>query len=461
MVSAAFFDLDRTILKGSSGSVVSEGLVHVGILGRKVPGQSLVFGFYEKVGEDRLSMSLARQSVKLAAGYTQAKLREAGEFIADRLADMVLPHARAEIQFHRSKGRPVVLATTSPAQILEPFAELLGFDAVIASRYRSVHGILDGSFENAYIWGPAKRDAVREWAAENDVDLQESWAYSDSYYDVPLLEAVGNPIAVNPDLRLRIAARRKGWLIRRFDAPRGVGRIGPFELQDLVMPWLRPEFMAFTNLDLQGLDHLPAGGPAILASNHRSYFDPLAIAYAAAQIHRPVRFLGKSELFDVPGLAAVLETLGVIRVDRGSGSDAPLEAAATELDAGEMVVLLPEGTIPRGEDFFDAELRGRSGVARLAQATGVPVVPIGLWGTENVWPRSSRVPRVWDVRGRPNVTIRVGEALKIDEGDPRRETARIMAEIADLLPPDARDEHIPTAAELARTYPGGKVPEEA
>ena len=461
MASAAFFDLDRTILKGSSGAVVSDGLVHVGILGRRVPGQSLVFGLYERVGEDRLSMSLARQSVKLAAGYTQSKLRQAGDFIADRLADMVLPHARAEIQFHRSKGRPVVLATTSPAQILEPFAELLGFDAVIASRYRAVHGILDGTFENDYIWGPAKRDAVAEWAEAHAVDLEESWAYSDSFYDIPLLESVGNPVAVNPDLRLRIAARRKGWLVRRFDAPKGVGRIGPFELQDLAMPWLRPEYMAFTNLRLQGLDHLPAGGPAILAANHRSYFDPLAIAYAAAQVHRPVRFLAKSELFEVPGLAAVLDTLGVIRVDRGSGSDAPLEAAAKELDAGELVVVLPEGTIPRGEEFFDTELHGRPGVARLARATGVPVVPIGLWGTERVWPRSSRVPRVWDVARRPEVTIKVGEPLSINGGDEWAETGRVMAAISELLPEEAHAMHEPTVEELARTYPGGKVPDDA
>lgn len=458
MAEAAFFDLDRTILKGSSGPVVSEGLLEAGILSRKVPGQSLVFGLYEKIGEDRLSMNLAKQSVKLAAGHAEAKLTEAGERIATRLADMVLPHARAEIQHHRSKGRPVVLATTSPQQILEPFAAQLGFDQVIASRYRSVHGILDGTFANDYVWGRAKSEAVRSWAHDHDVDLAESWAYSDSYYDLPLLEAVGNPVAVNPDLRLRIAARRNGWQIRRFDAPRGVGRLGPFELQDLAMAWMRPEFMAFTDLQLHGLDHLPAGGPAILASNHRSYFDPLVIAYAAAQVHRPVRFLAKSELFDVPGLSSVLETLGAISVERGSHSDAPLEAAATELGAGELVAVLPEGTIPRGEAFFDPELKGRTGVARLASATGVPVVPIGLWGTENVWPRSSRLPRIWDVLNPPTVTIRIGRSIKLGGDDVGEDTRTVMGSISSLLPEDAHGPHGPTDEELARTYPRGQIP---
>jgi putative phosphoserine phosphatase/1-acylglycerol-3-phosphate O-acyltransferase len=352
-----------------------------------------------------------------------------------------------------------VLATTSPAQILEPFAAMIGFDAVVASRYNAVHGVLDGTFENDYLWGAAKRDAVAEWATANQISLGDSWAYSDSYYDVPLLEAVGNPVAVNPDLRLRISARRNGWPVRRFDAPKGVSKLGPFELQNLAMPWLRPEFMAFTQLDLRGLDNLPADGPAILAANHRSYFDPLAICYAAAQVHRPVRFLAKAELFDVPAMAAVLETLGVIRVDRGSGSDAPLEAAATELDAGELVVILPEGTIPRGEEFFDPDLKGRPGIARLARATGAPVIPIGLWGTENVWPRSSRIPRFWDVTGRPEVVVNVGPALRLRDADEAVETKRVMDAISDLLPEAAHEQHTPSADEMARTYPGGLVPE--
>src|SRR5690606_13515894 len=103
--------------------------------------------------------------------------------------------------------------------------------------------------------------------------------------------------------------------------------------------------------------------------------------------------------------------LGGIQVDRGTGSNAPLEAAEAALAAGDLVAILPQGTIPRGRDFFDPVLRGRHGAARLAASTGVPIVPVGLWGTEKVWPRSSRVPEAWNVLRPPTVSVRVGAPL--------------------------------------------------
>src|SRR5690606_1381234 len=95
---------------------------------------------------------------------------------------------------------------------------------------------------------------------------------------------------------------------------------------------------------------------------------------------------------------------GGIRVDRGTGSDEPLDAAVAALRGGEMVALMPQGTIPRGPAFFDPELKGRWGAARLAQLTRAPVVPIGLWGTERVWPRSARLPKLFNITDAPTVT---------------------------------------------------------
>ena len=82
----------------------------------------------------------------------------------------------------------------------------------------------------------------------------------------------------------------------------------------------------------------------------------------------------------------------------GTGSDEPFEAAALALRAGEMVMIAPQGTIPRGPAFFEPELKGRWGGARLAAMTGAPVIPIGLWGTEQVWPRNARLPRIDPLR---------------------------------------------------------------
>jgi putative phosphoserine phosphatase/1-acylglycerol-3-phosphate O-acyltransferase len=114
---------------------------------------------------------------------------------------------------------------------------------------------------------------------------------------------------------------------------------------------------------------------------------------------------------------------------------------------------MPQGTIPRGEAFFEPVLKGKWGTARLAAMTRAPVVPLGLWGTEKVWPRSSRVPNVANVLDAPHVRVRVGEVVELGYGDADTDTDRIMAAIMDLLPPEARERHEPTAEELAKTLP--------
>jgi putative phosphoserine phosphatase / 1-acylglycerol-3-phosphate O-acyltransferase len=153
----------------------------------------------------------------------------------------------------------------------------------------------------------------------------------------------------------------------------------------------------------------------------------------------------------------VARAMGGIRVERGTGSDEPLAAAALALEAGELVAMMPEGTIPRGPAFFDPVLKGRWGAARLAEMTGAPVIPVGLWGTEEVWPRSERLPNLLAVRNPPTIRIRVGKPVSGLTGDPDADTKRIMKAITALLPAEARKKRTPTPEELARTYPGGKV----
>ena len=168
---------------------------------------------------------------------------------------------------------------------------------------------------------------------------------------------------------------------------------------------------------------------------------------------RPVRFLGKKEVFDVPIVGDLARAMGGIRVERGTGDDAPLQEALTALRAGEMVVIMPQGTIPRGREFFDPQLRGRWGAARLAALSGAPVIPMGLWGTERVWPRRAKVPAVWNVTDPPPVTVTVGPPVELERRDAEADTERIMAAIVALLPPEARVAHEPTAEELAAATP--------
>src|SRR5918995_526468 len=377
MVAAAFFDLDRTLLRGASGPVISEALRAKGVLSeRGIPGEGLVYRVFDFVGETRASMMLTRQAARFAKGWSRDRVRAAGEMAAEQLAGAVQPFARPVIDDHRTAGRPLVLATTTPDDMIRPLADRLGFDDLVATRYGvDGDGRYDGTIDGEFVWGKGKLRAVRAWADDHLVDL------------------------------------------------------------------------------------VPASGPAILVANHRSYFDPMALGTTLARRGRAVRFLGKREVFDAPIVGSLVRAMGGIRVERSTGSDQPLVEAAAALASGELVAILPEGTIPRGPAFFEPQLEGRWGAARLAAQAKVPVVPIGMWGTEKVWPRSERFPRVLNLTHPPTVTVRVGDPVTLNSRSPQADTKRIMAAIVELLPPEARQRREPTPEELAHTYPPGHRPD--
>ncbi|MEY2447702.1 MAG: hypothetical protein QOH79_1178 [Acidimicrobiaceae bacterium] len=459
---AAFFDLDRTLLRGASGPVISDALKNVGLVSdRNIPGEGLVYRIFDLVGESRPTMQLARQAARFAKGWTRSQAQEAGRIAAETLTAAVQPFAAPLIDEHHAAGRQVVLATTTPYDLVKPLADALGLDAVIATRYGEIEGRYDGTIDGEFVWGKGKLRAVQEWAAEHDVSMNDSYAYSDSWYDAPLLSAVGHPHAVNPDPRLMVRALLQRWPVLHLDVPSGIPKVLGIEPQQVLMAGAHPLLVPYARFDISGTENIPESGGAIVVGNHRSYFDPMAMGLALARRGRPVRFLGKKEVFDAPVVGQLAKAFGGIRVDRGTGSDEPLVAAADALRGGQIVAMMPQGTIPRGEAFFDPVLKGRWGAARLAQMTGATVVPVGLWGTERVWPRSSRLPNVLNITNPPLVTVRVGEPITLAGEDLDTDTQGIMAAIVDLLPPEARERRTPTAEELAHSYPGGKAPQEA
>lgn len=462
---AAFFDLDRTLLAGSSTPAINEALFEVGLAGRRaLPGQGLMMGAYKVFGESVPSMVLARAAALTARGKQVAQVAEAAELAARRLERDVLPYVRPLLSLHREEGRKVVLATTTPEDLVRPLAARLGFDDVVATRWASApdrHGIAryTGGIDGGFVWSFGKLLAVRRWAAANAVDLSRSWAYSDSVYDLPLLEAVGRPVAVNPDYRLLAAASLQRWPILHLDAPAGVPKLLGAEPLDLVKLLFPRAAFPYARFDIAGLEHIPRRGPAIVVANHRSYFDVIAIGRAIFEAGRRPRGMAKKELFDAPVVGTVFRAAGAIRVDRGTAGQAAFEEAEQALRAGELLVVTPQGTIPRGEAFFDPKLVGKTGAARLAAATGAPVIPMGLWGTEKVWPRSSRLPDVSQVLHPPTVRVRVGPPVEGLGGvDMLADTDKLMEAIVAQLPPEATITRIPTAEELARTIPANVDP---
>ena len=455
---AAFFDLDRTLLSGASGEVFAGAMRMAGLVGpNPLPGERLLYGFFNAIGETLPSMVLARQAVALAAGRSQVSVAAAAESVADDLCAMVQPFAEATFAIHRAAGRPIILATTTPYDLVKPFADRLGLDDVVATRYGvSADGTYDGTLDGPFVWSAGKLAAITDWAAHHDIDLAESYAYSDSVYDTPMLAAVGHPIVVNPDPRMVLVAAARRWPTLNLDVSDGVLKIPVIglELQQVALRFARRSAYPYARFDISGIEHIPSTGAAILVGNHRSYFDVAAMSLTVAKSGRPARFLGKKEVFDAPIVGSIAAAMGGIRVDRGTGSDEPLAAAAAALAGGEMVTMMPEGTIPRGPAFF-RKPKGRWGAARLAQMTGAPVIPIGLWGTELVWPRSSRLPNVLNLTAPPTVQVRVGEPVRLVGRSLEADTKRIMAAIVDLLPADAYRRRTPTAEELAATYPPG------
>jgi 1-acyl-sn-glycerol-3-phosphate acyltransferase len=174
---------------------------------------------------------------------------------------------------------------------------------------------------------------------------------------------------------------------------------------------------------VEGAERIPRRGPVILASNHTSYLDPVALAFVADRRKRRVRFLAKAELFDKPGLGGFLRAARQIPVARGSASAAgALDDAVAALGRGECVAVFPEGTIS-----LDLEpMRGKSGTARLARESGVPVTPVGMWGAHRLMFKG-RKPR-WE-RGVAEVAV-VGAPVAIaPDDDIRTATDRIMSAI--------------------------------
>jgi putative phosphoserine phosphatase/1-acylglycerol-3-phosphate O-acyltransferase len=453
--TAAFFDLDRTLLGGASGPLLNEALIAAGLMpDRHIPGQHLVFRLYEVLGETLVGMAAARRFASMAAGWNRAAVQDAAAKAAETIADHVLPYAIPLIDEHQRAGRPVVLATTTPYDLVCPLAERLGFDDVVATRYAvDDEGSYTGRIIDEFVWFTGKLSAIRRWAVEHGVELRKSWAYSDSVYDAPMLLAVGHPTAVNPDPRLRVLATMRRWPMRWLDVPPGVPKLAGLEPLDVVRMLTRPELFPYARFDIGGVERIPERGPAIIVANHRSYFDTVAVGMTVMKSGRPLRFLGKKEVFDAPVVGQLARAMGGIRVERGSGSDEPLRAAAEALEAGDMVALMPQGTIPRGELFFEPTLKGRPGAARLAAMTKAPVVPIGLWGTEQVWPRSARLPNVTNITSPPTVRTRVGAPVALSYDDGTADTERIMQAITSLLPKQARERHEPTVEEIARAMP--------
>ena len=220
MSAAAFFDLDKTIIARSSTLAFASQFNRAGLLNKRALLKAAVAqSYYRMFGADHAQLERIREELgDMTRGWDREQIRE---LIAETVEEVVSPLVYAEALFliddHQRNGRPVVIISSSPVEVVEPLGRFLGADEVIGTVSEvDDQGRFTGALE-FYAYGEGKAKAIRRMAIERGFDLAECYAYSDSATDLPMLELVGHPVAVNPDKELKEIATDKEWPILDFE----------------------------------------------------------------------------------------------------------------------------------------------------------------------------------------------------------------------------------------------------
>ena len=228
--SAAFFDVDNTVMQGASIFHLAKGLHRRRFFTtRDILGAAWKQAYFRIRGvEDPEHVAEARSAaLSFIAGHTVQELESLGEEIFDEgMAYRIWPGTRALAQLHLDEGQRVWLVTAAPIEIATIIARRLGLTGALGTVAEHVDGVYTGALVGEMLHGPAKAEAIRALAAREGLDLSRCSAYSDSSNDLPMLSLVGDPCAINPDSKLREHARAAGWRIRDYRTGRKAARAG-------------------------------------------------------------------------------------------------------------------------------------------------------------------------------------------------------------------------------------------
>ncbi|MFK8022977.1 MAG: HAD family hydrolase [Ilumatobacter sp.] len=213
--NAAFFDLDRTLISGSSAFTLAIQARKAGLIPThefvQDAGGALAFKLFG--ASDDTSDEVRKRILGAVTGQRQVDLLGLNAEILPRLIERVRPEAKRLLERHRRAGRDTFIVSAAPQEIVEPLAHSLGMTGGVGTRSRVDNGVYTGELDGPFCYGEGKVEAMQTLASWNGYDLAQSYAYSDSASDLPMLEAVGHPVAVNPDSKLERHARRNGWPI--------------------------------------------------------------------------------------------------------------------------------------------------------------------------------------------------------------------------------------------------------
>ncbi len=226
-MEAAFFDLDKTVIARASMLAFGSRFFQEGLINRRTVVRSLYAQLvYRYLGANERRLKRIESSVlALTQGWDQSVVKHiVSEALGEIITPLIYREALELMEIHHLAGRKVYLVSASPEEVVGPLASFLGVDGFIASRSKvDPQGIYLGELE-FYAYGPYKVEEMARLAESEGIDLRHSFAYSDSYTDIPMLEAVGNPVAVNPDRVLSKVAKERGWELREFSHTTKISR---------------------------------------------------------------------------------------------------------------------------------------------------------------------------------------------------------------------------------------------
>jgi putative phosphoserine phosphatase / 1-acylglycerol-3-phosphate O-acyltransferase len=413
----ALFDLDRSLLAGFSAVAFLRERLLSGRVSPRELRDSTLGALSFALGRTGFSGMLSA-SVAAYRGLEESVLEEIGETVFEKhLAGQIFPESRALVRAHRERGHTLAIVSSALRYQAEPLARELGIPHVLCTRLEVKHGMLTGRVVRPTCWGEGKLHYAQELAAREGVDLGESYFYTDSADDLPLLEGVGRPRPLNPDRRLAGLARDRGWPMRRFQS-RGRPGLEPLARTALAYGSLMPATLAGLGVSLlnrsrrdgvnltastwadlasalagiqlrvEGEEHLWSHRPAVFLFNHQSGVDPLLLAKL---LRRDFTGVGKQELRRHPVFGPVFAFAGVVFIDRADSGKAiaALKPALAALRAGRSIAIAPEGTRSRTPTLG----RFKKGAFHIAMQAGVPIVPIVFRNALDVLPRGALVLR--------------------------------------------------------------------
>ncbi|MEZ5157823.1 MAG: HAD-IB family hydrolase [Candidatus Nanopelagicales bacterium] len=425
----AFFDFDGTLIAGYSAAAFFKYRLRRG----EISVSEVVKTVAESINVERRGHDVSemmRVGVQAQAGREVDEMDAwAANVFSRKIAGMIYPDARLLIEAHRRKGHTVVVASSATRPQIQATADDLGIDHIIATEMAQDDGIITGELGSDIRWGQGKADAVIEFADEVGIDLDLSFGYSNGEEDLPFLELVGYPCALNPDQELHDIAKERGWPSCTLNTPRStsivdVGRsaaaVGVFAGSvaaaaglavlnrsrslganvaasvgcDLVLA------SAGVRLHVIGEENIWAARPAVFLFNHQSQLDVFVLG---ALLRKDFTGVAKKSLEKDPFFGPIGYLADVAYIDRSNSAEARkgLEPAVESLRNGKSIAIAPEGTrspTPRLLPF-------KKGPFHMAMQAGVPVVPIVMRNAGQIMAAHSMVihPGTVDVAVLPPV----------------------------------------------------------